>query len=44
VVAHIHPAHVASERVAVRTGLTVTQEVVDGERVWRLSRARFMAR
>jgi RimJ/RimL family protein N-acetyltransferase len=44
VVAHIHPAHIASERVAARAGLTVTHEVVDGERVWRLSRSGFMAR
>jgi RimJ/RimL family protein N-acetyltransferase len=44
VVAHIHPEHVASERVAAHAGLTVTGEVVDGERVWRLSRSGFRIR
>jgi RimJ/RimL family protein N-acetyltransferase len=34
--AHIHPDHDASGRVAAAAGLTVTDEVVDGERVWRL--------
>jgi RimJ/RimL family protein N-acetyltransferase len=34
--AHIHPAHVASERVATRAGFMATEEVVDGERVWLL--------
>lgn len=33
--AHVHPGHVASETVARRAGLVVTQEWVDGERVWR---------
>ena len=33
--AHIHPGHVASERVAARAGLSPTDELVDGERVWR---------
>ncbi|MEA2510250.1 MAG: hypothetical protein QOG21_2332 [Actinomycetota bacterium] len=42
--AHIHPLHHASERVAAHAGLTVTDEVVDGERVWRLPRRAFMAR
>ncbi len=33
--AHIHPEHVASERVAAAVGLTVTDEVdADGERLW----------
>lgn len=36
VVAHIHPEHRASERVAARAGLRLTSELVDGERVWRL--------
>ena len=36
VVAHIHPEHVASERVAVRLGLATTGELAEGERVWRL--------
>ena len=35
--AMIHPAHLASARVAARAGLTPTTEVVDGELVWRLS-------
>lgn len=34
-IAHIHPEHVASERVAVAVGLVVTDEVDDdGERLW----------
>ena len=36
IAAHIAPGHIASERVAERAGLTSTDEVVDGERVWRL--------
>jgi RimJ/RimL family protein N-acetyltransferase len=36
VMANIHPAHTASERVAASVGLTPTDEVADGERVWRL--------
>jgi len=32
--AHIHPGHRASEAVAVRAGLTQTEEEFDGERVW----------
>jgi len=32
--ANIHPGHEASERVASRAGLTVTEGWVDGERVW----------
>ena len=35
VTAHIHPAHVASARVATRAGLEPTADQVDGERVWR---------
>jgi RimJ/RimL family protein N-acetyltransferase len=35
IVAHIHPAHHASGRVAARAGLSPTSEVVDGETVWR---------
>jgi RimJ/RimL family protein N-acetyltransferase len=35
VTAHVHPGHVASERVAERAGLAVTDAVEDGERVWR---------
>jgi RimJ/RimL family protein N-acetyltransferase len=35
VVAHIHPQHDASEIVARRSGLHQSDEVVDGERVWR---------
>jgi RimJ/RimL family protein N-acetyltransferase len=33
--AHIHPKHRASEVVAIRAGLHLTDDVVDGERVWR---------
>jgi len=35
IVAHIHPAHRASEAVATRIGLLPTESEVDGERVWR---------
>jgi RimJ/RimL family protein N-acetyltransferase len=35
IVAHIHPDHAASERVAARAGLRPTDDLVDGERVWR---------
>lgn len=35
VTAHIYPGHAASERVAINAGLTVTGDLVDGERVWR---------
>jgi RimJ/RimL family protein N-acetyltransferase len=38
--AHIYPAHVASERVATRLGLEATDEMVEGERVWRLAHPR----
>lgn len=37
IVAHIHPDHAASAAVARRIGLTATDEIEDGERVWRLS-------
>jgi RimJ/RimL family protein N-acetyltransferase len=33
-VAHVHPEHRASERVAERLGLTATDVVVDGETRW----------
>jgi RimJ/RimL family protein N-acetyltransferase len=33
--AHVHPDHHASAAVAARAGLHVTDEVKDGERVWR---------
>ena len=36
VAATIAPGHRASERVAAAVGLTVTDELLDGERVWRL--------
>jgi RimJ/RimL family protein N-acetyltransferase len=36
VLASVHPGHLASERVAERAGLAPTEQVVDGERVWRL--------
>lgn len=35
VVAHVHPDHEASAKVAARAGLERTEEYVDGERVWR---------
>jgi RimJ/RimL family protein N-acetyltransferase len=35
VVAHIHPDHAASARVARRAGLQPTGDRVDGEMVWR---------
>jgi RimJ/RimL family protein N-acetyltransferase len=34
--AAIAPGHLASERVAAAAGLTPTDELLDGERVWRL--------
>jgi RimJ/RimL family protein N-acetyltransferase len=37
IVAHIHPDHVASERVAVRAGFQPSDDLVDGERVWRVA-------
>jgi RimJ/RimL family protein N-acetyltransferase len=36
IVAHIHPDHTASARVAARAGLHPTPDLVDGEQVWRL--------
>jgi RimJ/RimL family protein N-acetyltransferase len=35
IVAHIHPDHAASARVAARAGLRPTSDQVDGEQVWR---------
>lgn len=35
VLAHIHPDHTASQRIAVRLGLHPTGQVVDGEIAWR---------
>jgi RimJ/RimL family protein N-acetyltransferase len=37
VVAHVHPDHHVSAAVAARAGLSATEEIVDGERVWRTS-------
>jgi RimJ/RimL family protein N-acetyltransferase len=37
VTALVAPGHVASEKVAARAGLTLTDELVDGERVWTAS-------
>lgn len=36
--AYIHPTHDASARVAAKAGLALTNEIVDGERVWRRER------
>ena len=33
--AYVHPDHAASAAVAARAGLRATDELVDGERVWR---------
>jgi len=35
IVAHIHPEHQASSSVAARAGLMPSDEIEDGERVWR---------
>jgi RimJ/RimL family protein N-acetyltransferase len=35
ITAHVHPANAASARVAANAGLAPTEEVVDGEVVWR---------
>ncbi|WP_091692953.1 GNAT family N-acetyltransferase [Micrococcus terreus] len=35
VLAHIHPDHTASQRIATHLGLHPTSEVVDGEIAWR---------
>lgn len=40
IVAHIHPDHRASAKVASRAGLAPTDECVDGEHVWRATTAR----
>lgn len=37
ITACIHPDHHASAGVAARAGLAVTDDVIDGERVWRLT-------
>jgi RimJ/RimL family protein N-acetyltransferase len=36
VVAYVHPRHEASARVAARAGLEPTENVFEGERIWRL--------
>lgn len=36
--AHVHPNHAASGKVAARAGLSPTDELVGGERVWRRAR------
>ena len=38
VVAHVHPAHVASQRVSGALGLAPTERLVDGEVEWLLER------
>jgi RimJ/RimL family protein N-acetyltransferase len=43
-VAHIHPDHVASAKVAVRAGFQPTHDQVDGERVWRRQTSRLRSR
>lgn len=40
VVAHIHPEHVASQRIATRLGMAPTTVVVDGETRWEGTTAR----
>jgi SAM-dependent methyltransferase/RimJ/RimL family protein N-acetyltransferase len=40
IAAHIHPAHLASQRVASTAGLSPTQEVQDGEIRWVISSER----
>lgn len=35
IVAHVHPSHAASAAVARHAGLVPTEEIEDGERVWR---------
>lgn len=37
--AHVHPDHAASGKVAARAGLGPTDELVDGERVWRRAKS-----
>lgn len=34
VIAHIHPDHLASQRVALHLGLSASDEVIDGETRW----------
>ncbi|HEV2005660.1 MAG TPA: GNAT family N-acetyltransferase [Candidatus Limnocylindrales bacterium] len=36
IVAHVHPDHAASAAVAARAGLVATDQIHDGERLWRL--------
>lgn len=36
IVAHVHPSHAASATVARRAGLMPTDEIEDGEQLWRL--------
>ncbi len=38
ITAHVHPDHAASARVAELASLLATDEVDDGERVWRRER------
>jgi RimJ/RimL family protein N-acetyltransferase len=38
ITAHVHPDHGASAAVAARAGLEPTDEIEDGEQVWRLVR------
>ena len=40
ITAHVHPDHHASASVASRAGLSATDEIEDGERVWRLADVR----
>jgi RimJ/RimL family protein N-acetyltransferase len=35
ITAHVHPDHIASEKVAARVGLAPTDRIHDGERLWR---------
>jgi RimJ/RimL family protein N-acetyltransferase len=35
ITANVHPGHVASARVAAKAGLAPSEEVIDGEIVWR---------
>jgi RimJ/RimL family protein N-acetyltransferase len=42
ITANIHPDHHASAGVAARAGLAVTDEEVDGERVWRVPHSSFL--
>ena len=39
IVARVHPRHAASATVASRAGLLPTEEIEDGERVWRRAAA-----